>query len=167
MGERNRLFLLILIMTAVSLVVAGITIGLLYHTAFEEERARLVETAQSQARLIEAVARFDAARAKADPASYPHGSAVATLSQIMDAHKHYRGFGETGEFTLARREADTIFFLLNHRHYDLDQPKPVSFDSKLAEPNPCGGHCRDCPALRWVSTIGERQSWRRTSPCQS
>ncbi|NIS79956.1 MAG: PAS domain S-box protein, partial [Anaerolineales bacterium] len=58
----------------------------------------------------------------------------ATLSQIIDAHDHYKGFGETGEFTLARREGDSIVFLLSHRHYDLENPKPVPFDSKLAEP---------------------------------
>ncbi len=59
MNERKRLFFLILVMTTVSLVVAGITISVLYRTALEEERERLVESAQSQARLIEAVARFD------------------------------------------------------------------------------------------------------------
>jgi PAS domain S-box-containing protein len=56
------------------------------------------------------------------------------LSQITDAHKHYKGFGQTGEFTLARREGDNIVFLLRHRHYDLDKPKPIALDSKLAEP---------------------------------
>ena len=137
MSDRKRLWLLLVIMTAVSLVVVAITILLLYNTAFEEERARLVVTAQSQARLIEAVARFDAAHEKVDPGSFPKGSSSATLSQIIDAHKHYKGFGETGEFTLARRVGDHIVFLLRHRHYDLDQPKPIPFDSNLAEPMQC------------------------------
>ena len=134
MGERKRLTFLIFIMTTVSLLVAGITIYLLYGTAFEEERARLVEIAQSQARLIEAVARFDTARARRAPASYPHGATVATLSQIRTAHRNYQGFGKTGEFTLARRQGDSIFFLLRHRHSDLDQPKPLPLNSKLSEP---------------------------------
>ena len=134
MGERKRLFLLVLIMTTVSLVVAGITIYVLYGTSFEQQRERLVEAAQSQARLIEAIARFDTARAKTNPEFYPGGPAVATLSQIIDAHGHYKGFGETGEFTLARRAGDNIFFLLRHRHFDLDQPKSVPLDSELAEP---------------------------------
>jgi PAS domain S-box-containing protein len=134
MGERKRLFLLILIMTTVSMVVAGITVYVLYDTSFEQQQERLVETAQSQARLIEAVARFDAAHERIDPESYPGGATVATLSQIIDAHSHYRGFGETGEFTLARRAGDDIFFLLRHRHFDLDQQKSVPLDSDLAEP---------------------------------
>jgi hypothetical protein len=119
MSERKRLFLLILIMAIVSLMVAGITISMLYRAAFYEEKARLVETAQSQARLIEAVARFDKVHQKK---WHPHVGvpAEATLRQVTDAHKHYKGFGETGEFTLARRDGDNIIFLLRHRHGGLD-----------------------------------------------
>ncbi len=130
MRPRKRVFYLILIMSCIVFVVESITIGILYHTAFEEERSRLVETAKSQARLIEAVARFD----KVHTADFQGGAARATLSQIRDAHARYRGFGETGEFTLSRKVNDRIVFLLNHRHYDLNNPKPVPWDSKLAEP---------------------------------
>ena len=130
MSERKRVFSLILIMTIVSLIASGIAIYLLYRTALEEERERLQETAQSQARLIEAISRFDAIYSE----DYPEGAEAATLSQIIDAHSNYRGFGETGEFTLARRQEDSIIFLLSHRHYDLTYPKPVPFVSELAEP---------------------------------
>ncbi len=130
MRERQRVLLLILIMASVSLTVAAITISMLYRTAFKEAQARLVETAQSQARLIEAMARFDAVYSK----GYREGSEQATLSQIIDAHKHYKGFGKTGEFTLARHQGGYIVFLLSHRHFDLKSPKPVPFDSEIAEP---------------------------------
>jgi ABC-type dipeptide/oligopeptide/nickel transport system permease component len=53
MSEQKRVFLLALIMAMATAVVVGITIFTLYGVAFEEERARLVETAQSQARMIE------------------------------------------------------------------------------------------------------------------
>jgi len=117
-------------MSIVTIIVEVIAIGVLYRTAFDEQKARLVETAKSQARLIEAIARFDALYNK----DYPKGARVATLSQIADAHNHYKGFGETGEFTLSKKENDKIVFLLNHRHYDLQNPKPVPFASELAEP---------------------------------
>ena len=130
MDEKKRVLLLIFIMAASSLMVAGVAITMLYHTAFKEEKARLVETAQSQARLIEAVARFDEKYSK----DYPEGSEAATLSQIIDAHEHYGGFGKTGEFTLSKKEGDHIVFLLSHRHFDLDRPRPVSLKSELAEP---------------------------------
>ena len=58
----------------------------------------------------------------------------ATLSQIVDAHEHYEGFGETGEFALARRDGDFIVFILRHRYGVVEHPPPVAFDSELAEP---------------------------------
>jgi PAS domain S-box-containing protein len=130
MNERKRFLSLILIMTCVSLVVGGIAITLLYRAALNETRQRLVETAQSQARLIEAVARFD----RTWSAGYPEGWVSATLSQMIDAHERVGGFGETGEFTLGRREEGNVVFLLSHRHADLDSPKPLPFESELAEP---------------------------------
>ena len=117
-------------MSSAVLVVEAVTIGILYHTAISEERSRLEETAKSQARLIEAVAHFD----KAHINDYPYGARQATLDQIRIAHSKYRGFGSTGEFTLSTKENDQIVFLLNHRHHDLNNPKPVPWNSKLAEP---------------------------------
>jgi PAS domain S-box-containing protein len=131
MAWRRRLLLLILIMTIVSLVIIGITIFILYNVAFEQSQDRLVEIVKNQARLIEAVARFDATYSEHD---YPGGSEEATLSQIVDAHEHYEGFGRTGEFTLARREGTHITFLLSHRHKEEERPNLVPFDSDRAEP---------------------------------
>ena len=130
MSPRTRVLLLFLIMVSIVVVAETITIGILYKTAIEEQRSHLVEIANSQARLIEAVARFDKTR----NSNYPQGARQATLSQIRDAHTQYPGFGKTGEFTLSTRENDQIMFLLSHRHYDLDEPKPVPWDSELAEP---------------------------------
>jgi PAS domain S-box-containing protein len=124
------LILLILIMTAVAAGIGVSAITILYHVALNEERSRLVETAQSQARLMEAIARFD----KVYSLDYPEGSKAATIAQIEDAHERYLGFGETGEFTLARHVGDDIVFVLSHRHLDMDKPQPVPFDSNYAEP---------------------------------
>ena len=117
MHDRSRILLLAVIMITTCILISIISIYPIYRTSINEERERLRETAKSQARLIESIAKFDE-KYRSD---YPEGSFAATLSQIMDAHKNYKGFGETGEFTLARREGDNIVFLLNHRHHD-DQP---------------------------------------------
>jgi PAS domain S-box-containing protein len=121
-------------MITTCLVVTGVSISILYEAGMTEGRERLKETAQSQARLIEAMARFDAAHEISDPRSFPEGPTTATLNKIIDAHDHYKGFGQTGEFTLSKKEGDFIVFLLSHRHYDLNKPKPVPFESELAEP---------------------------------
>ena len=131
MSDRRRIFILISIMALSSLLVAGITIASLYNAAISEERERLVETVQSQARLIEAVARFDAVHIKTN---FPGGARAATLAQIIAAHKNYEQSGRTTEFTLAQKKGDTINFLLRHRHGGLEQSSSIEFDSKLAEP---------------------------------
>ena len=59
MTDRKRLYCLVLIMTGVAVIVGGIAILGLYQAAITNTKKRLRETAQSQARLIEAMARFD------------------------------------------------------------------------------------------------------------
>ena len=130
MSPRKRVVLLICIMSMVTFTVELVTVCMLYRTAINGELSRLEETAKSQARLIEAIARFDALH----NIDYPMGSAAATLSQIVDAHNKYKGFGKTGEFTLSKREGNEIVFLLNHRHDNRQKPEPIPFDSGLAEP---------------------------------
>jgi PAS domain S-box-containing protein len=132
-GERNRLGLLILVLVVVTISVAGIAVALLYRAAIVEERGRLMETAQSQARLIESVARHERDVYSAESTDTSQ-TLDLVLALVADAHSDYDGFGETGEFTLALQEEGMIIFLLSHRHYDLQFPRPVPVDSVLAEP---------------------------------
>lgn len=131
MNPRQRLTLLLLIMLLLSIEVAGVFTYFLYKTSFEQQRERLATTTQSQARLIEAVARFDALNSQLD---HPEGATAATLSQIIDAQKHYKGFGETGELAFATHEGNRIIFKLSQRNNNFNIPEPVPFDSELAEP---------------------------------
>ncbi len=144
MGDRKRILILVGIMTMVAVVISGAAIRILYLTSLAQQRAHLVDAVTSQARLIEAVARFDRehsrklrhhAEALKIPGLRPYldDPTAATLSQIEQAHANHRGFGQSGEFTLARRQGDQIIYLWRHRHYDLDQPRPVPFSSRLAE----------------------------------
>jgi hypothetical protein len=130
MSPRKRIALLIIIMSVVVVIVEAITVSSLYNAAIEEEKSRLIEAVKSQARLIEAIARFDRVFSK----DFSRGAREASLQQIRDAHSKYRGFGNTGEFTLSKKENNQIVFLLSHRHYDLDEPKPVPWNSELAAP---------------------------------
>ena len=131
MSPHKRIILLIIIMAVIALIIESITISILYLTAFNEQKEILRHIVTSQARLIEAVARFD----RTHSPDYPGGSDEATLSQIIDAHFHYAGFGDTGEFTLTQKQGNNIIFILSHRHSDIYQLKPVPFSSKLAEPS--------------------------------
>lgn len=130
MSETRRIFFLIFIMTAVSIVVGTATLAMLYQAAFKEEGARLREMAASQARMIEAIARFDAGKDR----DYPKAREETVLSRVIDAHSRYRGASKTGEFALAKREGNEMVFLLSHRRARLQDRSSLPFDSGLAEP---------------------------------
>ncbi|MBI4831764.1 MAG: PAS domain-containing protein [Candidatus Lindowbacteria bacterium] len=131
MRRNKRIFLLLVIMAAVSIGVGGIVLTSLYRTSVEQQRRRLIEMVKSQARLIEAMARFDASRYAG---SDPEAALAFTFEELKDAHGHFGGLGETGEFVVAGLEGDQIAFLLRNRHGDSANPLPVPFSSKVAEP---------------------------------
>jgi PAS domain S-box-containing protein len=128
-GNWKQPLLLMGIMVGVCLLVGALAIGLLYRAAFQEVQAWLRTTAQSQARLIEAVGAFDAIHGRQD---HPQGSAAATLSQVIESHQRYEGFGETGEINVAKREGNTIVYLLRHRQDAFGLHESVPLDGSEA-----------------------------------
>ena len=121
----------ILILSVVTLAVIATAFTFLYSTALRDQTAALVELAQSQARLMEAVAKYDAFFQSSDV----EGAArAATLSQITESHRRYQGFGETGELVLAERRNNQIVFLLPTRKQGFAIPPPVSFEGELGSP---------------------------------
>jgi len=127
MSARKRVLVLLFIMVGSCSIAVMVVTAVLYRHETQEKREMLQVTAQSQARLIEAMVR-------SDEVHVPGNSKKTTLNQIKEAHANYMGFGETGEFTLAQRNGDSIVFILRHRYSTLEYPAPVPFDSKLAEP---------------------------------
>nr|MBC8240923.1 PAS domain S-box protein [Alphaproteobacteria bacterium] len=130
MAGLRRYGIPVLIMAIMTMVLGTTAIGVLYDTAFEVERRRLLETAHSQARFMEAVARFD----QTYSGNYPDGEIAAAISQIVEAHRKSQITSETGEFVLARRAGDQMIFILRQRQDKLVTPRPISFNSPLAEP---------------------------------
>ena len=130
MGGRARVAVIGLVLVVASLGVGGITVARLYREAFEQQTQRLVEVAQSRARIIEAVARFDSIHSP----GYPGGPGEATLAQLREAHGRFPGFGRTGEYVLARRDGDRIVFLLRHRGDSVPRPPDVDVPSGPAQP---------------------------------
>ena len=123
------------IFAAAMLAVVGVTVGLLYRTALAEQAERLREIAQSQARMVEAIARHEAEYGHPIPAASGHGDEFATLLvQLRDAHARFRGFGHTGEFTLGRRERDSMVYLLSHRGSALGHFASLPFAGTSGEP---------------------------------
>lgn len=129
----NPTFGLILILAL--LLVAGTmtTSWLFYQTALSKEVTRLSLAAKSQARLIEAIARFN----EQYSLDYPGGPMEATLTQLREAHSEYEAFGTTGEFTLAKQVGDEIVFLLKLRHssqINYYAPQNIKNGAGIAQP---------------------------------
>jgi PAS domain S-box-containing protein len=137
MKDKRIIFTLIIIMSFIAMGGISITLFSLYQAAFGQQSGRLRDTVQSRARIIESIARHTVEHYRLE-----HANTVAleetafkeTLLQIIQAHGHFKGFGKTGEFTLAKREGDKIVFLLSHRHNDLENLKSVPISSEYAEP---------------------------------
>jgi PAS domain S-box-containing protein len=131
----RRIPLLTSIFTVAVFVVAAVIIGLLYRTSLDQETARLQEVAHSQARMIEAIARHETRFSHLTPEESGHGDAlVSTLAQVRDANERFSGFGRTGEFTLARREGDSIVYLLTQRHPGSARTMAIPFNGTAGEP---------------------------------
>ena len=100
------------IMASLAALVVALTIYGLYDAAFEQTRRNLVETAAAQARLIKAVAEYDATQV--GPLRQAEAK-QATLGQIRAAHDGFQGIGETGEFVLADLDGPDMRFILTRR----------------------------------------------------
>ncbi len=103
-----------LVITA--LMVALVTNFLLYIQAFREKKQALMQTVSSQARLIDAVARFDKEHSRD---VFDVGAEAATFIQVRDAHENVNHLGATGEFVFGRLEGKHMVFPMRPRYYDL------------------------------------------------
>lgn len=94
-----------------------------------------MDIAQSRARIIEAIASEELKQNhKAGKSGDILRTFTRTMSILHSAHMKFEGFGETGEFSMAKRAGDEIFFILDQRHGISQEPLPVKFNSSLAEP---------------------------------
>lgn len=81
-AQSHRVWLTGTLVVVVSLFVVATALGLVYQVAFEREAQRLEEFVDTQARLMEAVARFDARYSRR---AVRGGAAAATMQQIRAA----------------------------------------------------------------------------------
>ena len=130
-GPGGRILTQIVAMVLVALVVGGLALFAQYRTAYEQQRGRLQEIAQSQARLIEGISLHHERLGLSED---PERGFQVILEELRTMHARFTGFGATGEFAFAELSESQIVFLLSHRHSDLHTPSPLPIDSDLAEP---------------------------------
>ncbi len=129
--HRKPLLTLVVTATAAVACVSAITI---WHISKGYERdifAQLEALVSTQARVIEAAAALEARHGSS---SRPESVTSNAIDQLIDANRELRGLGETGEFMVARREGNTIEFLINRRFEGQEIPSALSYNSRQAEP---------------------------------
>ncbi len=121
---------LITIMTIIVVLCTSIALYRLYTIGFEQQKNRLVEVVQGQTVMINMLASHEMYNDKEK--NYIANEVLKTLTS---AHKEFKGFGRTGEFTLAKLNKDNIHFLLSHKYDGVDNRKSIDQNnSNLAEP---------------------------------
>ena len=132
MNDRRRFFILIFIMAAITFAAMMTTLVLLYIEELNQHRVRLSELAQSQARLIESIARFDQEYSADD---FNDDPAKATLSQVINAQQNMTlQSDKSSELVLGQLNGDRIEFIFVRQHGSILHPEPVAFSGTLAEP---------------------------------
>ncbi len=129
---------LISIMVVVVLIVTNASIYGLYKLGFEQQRKRLTEIVKSEAVMIRMVIQYqmkmDHITSRGNPKDIEKVESEV-LKKLSYAHEQFTGFGDSGEYTLARQRENKIQFLLSHRHQEVDRMDSIPFKSAfLAEP---------------------------------
>ena len=130
MSESKRIVWLILVMMVAVTVSTLVAISVLYETSFEQLRLHLIQHAGDQIHLMEAAARSDRSHSNGDTLA----SENTTLSQIHNAFAPYPNIDHIVEITVARREGESIVYLVTHGRVISRQVDPIPFTSELAEP---------------------------------
>jgi PAS domain S-box-containing protein len=125
--DRKMILTQVLVLSGIVFLVLSTTLYLLYETAFEQQKRRLLEMVTSQKLLIESIDKFN------QELVMEGGSFSVTLSQIQRAYKRFEGLGDTGEILLGTIEKDGIRFLSKQRH---DGEKAISLGLRLKNAEP-------------------------------
>ncbi|MBL6948657.1 MAG: PAS-domain containing protein [Rhodospirillales bacterium] len=132
MSDRKRLLALLGIMAGVALVVAVLSIWLLYRAAFTEQRHHLAHMVQTQVRVLLTIA--DHVAATGLPVERVLDSSI---NRFSDTLSEIKSFAKTGNYIIGQRQGGNIVFLLRHGNGSAQGvPSPVPFDSARA------GHMR-------------------------
>lgn len=129
--QKRILLMAIALMIAVSVIVLGLTLWMLYRSNFEQRVESLRAMVREQVALIESVARFDQQHSQD---ALDGGARAATVQQITEAYSHLGGFGASGEFVVGLRRGDKIEFLSEFRFPEKGARKIVPLTTERAAP---------------------------------
>lgn len=135
MREKQRVFMFMLVLAIACVSVSFTAIYILYRASVNQQEEWLLQVVENRAITIKTIYEHSQEEwGEAEIDSSFETSFDYTIEQLRVAHERFKGFGETGEFTLAKRDGDWIVFLLSHRHGGPVDTGKILFASKDAEP---------------------------------
>lgn len=131
MNDRPRILWLVLILTAVSCVVAATSLAVIYDLTFEKIKTELVAEVEHHAELVESMA--------ADHAALRNRIAAAATDPSLPRFKdiHIPDFGRTGQYDIAVRVPNGVAYATGERdgddaHRALDENDPRTLPMRKA-----------------------------------
>lgn len=117
------------------LIVAIVSIGLLYNIGFERQKNRLVDLVETQRVMINIIARQALQDSNNTATNKDMRTSVANFIRKINAiYPSYGMIGRTGEFALGQRNDSNIGFILKQRYFNEKNQLSVPWISPLAEP---------------------------------
>ena len=127
MVERRRIVTLVVVLILVAVGVGGTAMWSLYQVELQEKSDHLRSLTQAQVRFIEGAVDFESeAGGKMDQEK------VDNL--IRCCFQEFPGFGQTGEFIVARRCGEMMEFVVHHRCEKNESTAEIPFSTPRAEP---------------------------------
>jgi PAS domain S-box-containing protein len=121
MSIKRRFALLALIMITVVFIITGITVLLVYITTLNNIKFDLTESLRNQVSIVRTIYKNEKDK-------------NLILLFLHNSKEKYEGIGKSGEFTMAVKRNDSIFYLISHRNELFSQLKPVPFGKNIAIP---------------------------------
>jgi len=128
--NRIKVRIILVLMAVVAIVVGSSTLIILYNAAYKQQKQRLTEIAQIQARILEEMMRDDLKNGSSEDSN----SIDKVILQLRSAYSRFEGIGSTGELALAKLQDDNIQFLFVSNQSISTKTTTVPKHSKLAEP---------------------------------
>jgi PAS domain S-box-containing protein len=131
----RRVLLLILILICVAMAASLSAISLLYRSALNQQKARLLERAEREAEVIREIVEHEEQYAPLLHENSSHGMALeAAIGMLRAAHERVGGFGRTGEYLVGRQVGDSVVFLVGARLHVGAVGWALPFDTNVAVP---------------------------------
>ncbi|MDH5424570.1 MAG: response regulator [Gammaproteobacteria bacterium] len=110
----NDTILLVLTITTAVTISVGVSVDILYNTAFESKREDLIRSIENNKDFIRAVAEFDAIHSKD---THKGGAREATISQINNAHRNIEHTHKEEYLLFEYSKEKSIHFLVKESPY--------------------------------------------------